>query len=259
MTFSLDPRQIYDLLIEKSSAQTPIRDIIIGLTWTLCQADGMGLCMSPAIPTKTLPWSGTLVNRTIAELAPWVREWEPYQATIGMTAINTAINPHSSLPQRAKPIALLGSSNLAVFEHFLPLIRGRKVAVIGRYPGLSRYENEVEMTVIERKPRDRDLPDPACEYILPESDWVFLTGTSLVNKTFPRLVELSQNARIVLMGPTVPWLAEFAAMGIDYLAGVIVSNPEALRQTVAEGGGVRIFETGVQYRVLALKEDEEKD
>ncbi len=31
-----------------------------------------------------------------------------------------------------------------------------------------------------------------------------------------------------------------------------VTNLEALRQTVAEGGGVRIFETGIQYRVLEL-------
>ncbi|MEM9538077.1 MAG: DUF364 domain-containing protein [Cyanobacteria bacterium P01_E01_bin.42] len=252
MAFSIDPRTIYDLLIEKSAGQTPIQEIIIGLTWTLCQADGMGLCMSPAIPTRTLPWSGTLVDRPIAEIAPWVRSWEPYPATVGMAVINAAINAHSTLLEKATPIALAGSSNLAVFEHFLPLIRGKKVAVIGRYPGLNRYESELEMTVIERQPRDRDLPDPACEYILPESDWVFLTGTSLVNKTFPRLVELSQNARLVLMGPTVPWLSEFAEMGVNYLAGVTVFNPKALRQTVAEGGGVRIFETGVQYRVLEL-------
>ncbi|XTZ10972.1 MAG: Rossmann-like domain-containing protein, partial [cyanobacterium endosymbiont of Rhopalodia yunnanensis] len=89
----------------------------------------------------------------------------------------------------------------------------------------------------------------ASEYLLPESDWVFLTGTSIPNKTFPRLVELSRDAKLVLMGPTVPWLAELAEFGIDYLAGVTVVDPNALRQTVAEGGGVRIFETGVQYQL----------
>ena len=166
--------------------------------------------------------------------------------------INAAINGTSDLPAKAEPISLPGSSNLAVFEHFLPLICGQKVAVIGRYPGLSRYEQEVSMTVIERKPKSQDLPDPAAEYILPEADWVFLTATSIPNKTFPRLVELAQNAKLVLMGPTVPWLPDLADMGIDYLAGVAVTNPSALRQTVAEGGGVRIFETGIQYRVLEL-------
>ncbi len=66
------------------------------------------------------------------------------------------------------------------------------------------------------------------------------------------VVELSKNAKVVLMGPTLPWLAEFAHFGINYIAGVTVSNSTALRQTVAEGDGVRIFETGVQYHLLSL-------
>jgi uncharacterized protein (DUF4213/DUF364 family) len=205
--------------------------------------------MSPAIPTRTLPWSGTLVRKSIADLAGWLNSWNPYEATVGLAAINAAINARSGLIENATAI---GSGNLAVFEHFLPLVRGRKVAVIGRYPGLAKYEKETELTIIERQPGDRDLPDPAAEYILPGADWVFLTATSIANKTFPRLVELSRNAKLVLMGPTVPWLEEFKEMGIDYLAGVEVTDPLALKQTIAEGGGVRIFETGVRYRVLAL-------
>lgn len=248
----IHPREIYDLLLDSSQTETQVKEIIIGLTWTLCKAEGIGLCMSPGTPTRTLPWSGTLVDRSITELSAWIRSWDSYQATIGMAVINAAINSVSPLPAKAQPISLQGSANLAVFEHFLPLIRGQKVAVIGRYPGLSRYEEEVSMTVIERQPNSQDLPDPASEYILPNADWVFLTATSIPNKTFPRLVELAKNAKLVLMGPTVPWLPDLAEMGIDYLAGVAVTNPEALRQTVAEGGGVRIFETGIQYRVLEL-------
>lgn len=245
----MNSRSIYELLLERANDETPIEEIIIGLTWTYCQADGIGLCMSPAIPTRTLPWPGTLVGRSIASLAPWVQSWNAYEATIGLAVINASINRRSTLIEQAEPI---GTGNLAVFERFLPLIHGQKVAVIGRYPGLARYEEQVELTVIERQPIDRDLPDPAAEYILPGVDWVFLTATSIANKTFPRLMELSHNAKVVLMGPTVPWLAEFADMGVDYLAGVNVTNPIALKQTIAEGGGVRIFETGVEYRVLAF-------
>jgi uncharacterized protein len=246
------PREIYNLLLESSQTDTVIQEVIIGLTWTFCQADGIGLCMSPGQLTRILPWSGTLVNQTVAKLAPWLKSWDSYQATVGMAAINAVINQSSPLLAKAQPIFPLGSANLAVFEHFLPLIRGKKVVVIGRYPGLSEYEKEMNLTVLERQPGMQDLPDTACEYILPEAEWVFLTATSIVNKTFPRLVELSQNAKLVLMGATVPWLADLADMGIDYLAGIAVTHPQQLRQTVAEGGGVRIYETGVQYRVLDL-------
>jgi uncharacterized protein (DUF4213/DUF364 family) len=247
----LSPWQIYDILLDRA-VSTPIEELIIGLTWTYCQADGIGLCMSPGVPTRTLPWSGTLVGQSVSHLAPWLKSWDSYEATVAMAAINSVINTRSPLIAQAIPIISIKSPNLAVFEYFLPQIQGKKVAVIGRYPGLGHYSSELDLTVIERQPSSEDLPDPAAEYILPTMDWVFLTATSLVNKTFPRLVELSQNAQLVLMGPTLPWLTEFAGMGIDYLAGIEVTNPLTLRQTVAEGGGVRIFAQGVGYRVLKL-------
>ncbi len=246
------PSEIYDRLLKASQTNAQVQEIMIGLTWTFCRSDGIGLCMSPAQPTRTLPWSGTLVNQPIIKLTPWIRSWESYEATVGMAAINAVINTTSLLLPQAQPIASTGSANLAVFEHFLPLIRGQRVVVIGRYPGLAQYEQETQLTVLERQPTAQDLPDVACEYLLPEADWVFLTATSIANKTFPRLVELAQRAKLVLMGPTVPWLPDLADMGVDYLAGVTITDPEALRQTIAEGGGTRIFETGVQYCVLEL-------
>ena len=108
----------------------------------------------------------------------------------------------------------------------------------------------MDLSVIELQPTPEDYPAPASEYILPEAEWVFLTGTSIANKTFPRLVDLAKNAKLVLMGPTAPWLPELKDLGINYLAGVTVTNEKALKQTVAEGGGVRIFQTGVEYRIV---------
>ena len=54
------------------------------------------------------------------------------------------------------------------------------------------------------------------------------------------------------MGPTLPWLPDLYHFGIDYLAGVVVADPAAVRSIVAEGGGIRLFEGGVQYRVAPL-------
>ncbi|MEA5512041.1 DUF364 domain-containing protein [Crocosphaera sp. UHCC 0190] len=248
----INPKEIYDLLIDYGQTNTPIEEIIIGLTWTLCKAQGMGLCMSPAIPTRTLSWSGTLVNKPVQELALWLRSWDSYQATIAMAAINSIINTNSPLPPQAIALPPATSANLSVFEYFLPQLQGKRVSVIGRYPGLTKYEQAMTIHVIELNPAPGDFPSPASEYLLPDSDWVFLTATSIPNKTFPRLVELSRNATLVLMGPTVPWLEELADFGINYLAGVTITDPTALRQTVAEGGGVRIFDTGVQYHLLEL-------
>ena len=246
----INPREIYDLMLDYGSKDTQLQEIIIGLTWTLCLTEGAGLCMSPGIATRTLPFSGTLVNKSISELASWLLSWNPYQATVAMAAINSVINSSSTLPDNATVLSPEGSANLVVFEHFLPQIRNKKVCVIGRYPGLNKYSTQMEMNVIELNPGAEDFPAPASEYLLPEAEWVFLTATSIVNKTFPRLVQLAKNSKLVLMGPTLPWLPELKHMGIDYLAGIQVTNLPTLRQTVAEGGGVKIFENGIKYCVV---------
>ncbi|MEO1377633.1 MAG: DUF4213 domain-containing protein, partial [Cyanobacteria bacterium J06635_10] len=123
----INPREIYDLMLDYGTKDTEVKEIIIGLTWTLCIAENAGLCMSPGIATRTLPFSGTLVNKSISELAPWLLSWNPYQATVAMAAINSVINYSSNLPNTGTVLSPEGSANLAVFEHFLPQIRNKNV------------------------------------------------------------------------------------------------------------------------------------
>lgn len=242
------PQRVYELLLDHAHSKHQVELINIGLVWTLCKAKHYGLAMSPQLPTRTLSWSGTLVGKPLNELCTWINQWDAYQATIGLAAINAALSSNSALLNGIS----LSAGNLAVFEHFLPKLQGKKVVVIGRYPFIENYADQFDLIIIERQPTTGDYPDTACEFLLPTADWVFLTATSLINKTFPRLVELASSATTVLMGPSTPWLAELAEFGIDYLAGVQVSDAKKLQQTIAEGGGIRIFETGVRYRIVEL-------
>jgi len=249
--------EVYSLLLDNLEPDARIEDLILGLTWTYCRSEGVGLAMGPEQANRTLPWSGTLRGRPLTEVAHWIRSWDPIEAATAMAAINSSLNYRNPLQAQATPIVPQGvPANLSVFEHFLPQLHGKKVTVVGRYPGLDRYRDCCDMTVLERRPQADDLPDQACEYVLPESEWVFMSATTLSNKTFPRLAELARDSQLVLMGPTVPWLNELVDFGVDYLAGVVVRDEERLKQTVAEGGGTRIFETGVEYRVVDLREVE---
>lgn len=257
-----NPYEIYDLLQDYAADTESVGEVVIGLVWTYCEAEALGLAMSPGFPTRTLPWSGTLRGKQLKELAGWVRDFEPYRATVGMAAVNAGINRlRLAAPGTVLEPLTGGDNNLAVFEHFLPDIRGKKSVCIGRYPGLDRFiaAHELDMTVLERQPGAGDLPDAASEYLLPQAEWVFLTASTLTNKTFPRLAERSRNARTVLMGPTTPWLPEFSHFGIDYLAGIDVTDATSLKQTVAEGGGVRIFDAGLRHRIAALSSEASKE
>ncbi|MCX7086869.1 MAG: DUF364 domain-containing protein [Methylococcales bacterium] len=250
-----NPQRIYELLLDYAASDCQVNALNIGRVWTACKTDAaIGMAMSPASYTRTLPWSGTLVGKSLGELACWINAWEPYKATVGMSAINCSLNAHE-LPAGITLLSPINGGNLAVFEHFLPQLADKKVVVIGHYPGIERYTEQVDLHIIERNPVDNDYPDPACEFILADADWVFLTASSIPNKTFPRLAELSQHATTVLMGPTVPWLPELHLFGIDYLAGIEVVDPVKLYETVAEGGGVRVFENGLRYRIVDLTPD----
>jgi hypothetical protein len=243
----------YQLLLDHADSSTKVEELILGLTWTFCRSEtGIGLAMSPGQPCRTLPWAGTLRGRTVKELATWIQHTDPFESSIGMAAINSVINDESELVARAKPLAGQWPGNLAVFEHFLPQLRDQRIAVIGRYPGMDTYLSGLNVTVLELNPSPNDLPAHAAETVLPEVQWVFLTASSIINKTFPRLTELAQDATVVLMGPTVPWLRELVEFNIDYLAGVIIQDGNKLRQTIAEGGGTKIFEGGVRYAVVEL-------
>lgn len=253
----MNPWSVYELLLDRVAGTHDVaEEVVMGLVWTLCRGGrGAGLAMTPAAAPRTLSWPGTLVGRPLAQLAAWLRDWDPHAASVGLAAVNAIINTQDNpLLARARPLAATVPGNLAVFAHFLPQLAGRRVVVIGRYPGLDALARELDLVVLERQPGPGDLPDPACEYLLPAADWVFLTASSLANKTFPRLAELARGAKTVLMGPGTPWLPDLAEFGIDYLAGVHITDPEQLRRTVAEGGGTRLFEGGVGYALAPLAE-----
>lgn len=247
-----NPKYIYELLIDHASSNAKVTGVCLGQVWTFCKAEkadgcNLGLAMSPQQTPRTLSFPGTLVGKTLTELASWVNDWEASKATVGMAAINCSLNTRPLTD--AIPLA---NGNLVVFEHFLPQLRHKKVVVIGRYPGIEAYQKQFDLTILERQPQANDYPDPSCEFLLPQADWVFISGSTIVNKTFPRLAELSQHATTVLMGPTVPWLPQLAEFGIDYLAGVGIEDSIALEQTVAEGGGIRIFAQAVRYHLAKL-------
>ncbi|MEG3639350.1 DUF364 domain-containing protein [Magnetococcus sp. PR-3] len=246
---------LYDQLLEQATlaaGEGRVAEVTIGPVWTVVRTDdgGMGLAMSPSVATRTLPWSGSLRGRPLSELITWVKSWNFHEAAVGMAALNASLGIPMAWAREATPLMTPGSANLAVFDHFKRHLTHKKVVVVGRYPGLDRLIEEGNWQVLERDPEQGDLPDSACEYLLPEADWAFITASALTNKTLPRLLELSRHAVTVLMGPSLPWWTEWSRFGVDFLAGVRIAHEDAVLHTAAEGGGVRIFEAGARYHLL---------
>ncbi len=250
-------------IFAKHLASSPaiIEQFQIGLTWTTCRVNinghqSLGFAMTPHSQTRLLDWPGTIAGQPVKSLLGYLDSSNEFEMALVISAINAIVNSESNpLPKDACLVKPYDCANVSLFNHFKPFLKHKKVVVIGRYPHLESVMQGIDYQVIERMPQKGDLPDSAAEYVLPNADWVFITASSLVNKTFPRLAELARNAVTVLMGPSMPWLNDFVDNGVDFLAGVTVKDIAKAQQIAMEGGGIRLFGTGVEYAVLNISQD----
>ncbi|HEX8545054.1 MAG TPA: DUF364 domain-containing protein [Pseudomonas sp.] len=244
---------LYDWLLGCVSEAPPVQNVCLGLNWTLAQVDeNLGFAFSPRQVPRTLSWAGTLRGQSSQTLGSWLLSWNDAEAAVGLAVLNAGINTPSGCASQAQPLVGNTPGHLRVFAHFGRQLQGRNVVVIGHYPGLAQLWHGFAYHCLERLQQEGDSPDSACEYLLPAADWVFISASSIANKTLPRLLELSRHAQVVLMGPSLPWLRQWQQWGVNYLAGVRVLDATAALQVTMEGGGTRLFNGPVQYGLLRL-------
>ncbi|MDR2142677.1 MAG: DUF364 domain-containing protein [Deltaproteobacteria bacterium] len=221
---------LYDQLLALTDPGQPVTGFESGRFWLMVTtaSGAVGLAQKPGGDPPQSP-----VGLSLRETAQFVKSWDFNQAAVGLAAINAAIN--------SRPLAKPG---LDAFDFYLNEVKGRKVAVVGHFPYLNRYKSSCQLTILERNPQPGDLPDSAAEYILPEQDYVFVTGSALINKTLPRLLELSAQAVVTLVGPSVPLTPLLFDYGVATLAGLIVDDTPQLIQGVKTDQCEAIFKSG---------------
>jgi uncharacterized protein len=203
----------------------------------------VGMSMTPREGEKSIVHAGSIAGRSLKEIAAYVKSWNNYEAALGLAAINSFVNA-------PKKIELLNGApidqqpQINVFELMTDRIKGKKVAVIGHFRGLEKMTDICHLSILERFPQPGDYPDPACEYILPEQDYVFITGTTLINKTLPRLLQLSRNAFVSIVGPSTPLCPVFFKYGVDLLAGTVITDGNRVKQLIREGDQHDFFDNG---------------
>lgn len=253
----LDPWSLYDGLIAGIPEDVLVTDFGLGLAWVFVQAEcGCGVAWTmrggARLHAPAPDWRG----RPLRELAETSKSWDFTQASLGVAALNAwysrheLLDPLGAVYEEAREMAP-GEQKREAFHEFRPLMAGKRVTVIGHFPHvLDLRACCAELTVLERNPGEGDTPDPACEYVLPHQDMVFSTGTVTINKTLPRILQLSRPALTVMTGPSVvpsPLLFEW---GADVLAGSVVGDPEKTAFAVRQGRGMLFGEAVQMMRVV---------
>ncbi|MDI6639265.1 MAG: DUF364 domain-containing protein, partial [Methanocellales archaeon] len=123
-----------------------------------------------------------------------------------------------------------------------------KVIEIRMRPGYFPFVEEIkrDVFVFEKRPRHGVLPDTAEEELLPKCDLVVISGSTFVNKSLQRLLEISGGYTLVI-GPTTPLTSILFDYGADVLAGVIVHDAEKALEIVSQGGGTPSLKSVVKF------------
>ncbi len=236
---------LYDQLIEAVPDDAMASEALLGWHWTMVRSRGVGMALSPFDRSAAPEVVGRIAGRRVRELAEMVKSWDSAEASVGLAAINSVINSREQV-ERMSGVPLEQHPDVPAFEHYAPMVRGKKVAVVGHFPGLEHLQAVSHVSVLERHPQEGDYPDPACEYILPEQDFVFISSTAIINKTLPRLLELSRGALVVLLGPSTPLTPFLFEHGVACLAGTVVVDEASAWRAASEGASREVFSHGAR-------------
>lgn len=250
--------ELYDTMIAGIPEECLVDEFICG-TYGVLIRSGERCGFSHIIPGDTLPETmKKTLNMPLRKLAECIKSWNFVEASVGLAAINTWYNSPATAADNGIVLANSLYSEDRLNDPFIAYqnrIKNRKVAIFGHFPYVEQLFRPVsDLVIIAREPEEEgDYPESAADYILPEYDFVVLSCTSLIYKTLPRLLNLSKNAYVILVGPSTPLAPSLFAFGVNDLSGFVVKDNAGAAQIVAGLERSPIYKTGQK---VALKSQE---
>ncbi len=230
-------------------------DIRIGLHWTAVAVDvggvircGLASTVSQKHPNHSqepdIPQAGYLLRLSGRELADFVRSRNTLASSIGMAAIN-ALLPQPE-PYQFRTI----NAEIFIAEHG----QGKNVAIVGRFPFLSRLRNEVNhLYIIEMDPQPGEYGPEEAQEILQHADVIAITAMTLINKTFDDIIRYCPaNAITIMLGPSTPLSPVLYDYGLDLLSGAIVDKVGIVLNSISQGASFKQIQmAGVRLVTMA--------
>jgi uncharacterized protein len=214
------------LLESIAGCDDPVKGVWVGLNWTVVESRYVGMSHTYKPSERIdLEHAGELASFSVDQLAKRILSWNPLEASLGIAAINSQIAADGRKGN--------------IIDFIREKVKGKTVTVIGRFPFFQELSAIAKKAyLLEIEPIGDELPAFASEEILPQSDINLITGTTLINHSLQRLLELGSNGLNIVVGPTTPLSPVLFEFGADILAGVKIVDRDALIQGVSQGVGM---------------------
>ena len=240
--------ELYQKLIGGIPEDVGVKKLMLGEQWAYVEAEsGTGVSMMVRGGAGASRIDRAASEFTLRDLAALSTSWSFVEATAGVAALNAW---YASEPQARAAGMVIDEGENDGFRVYRDLVEGKCVTVVGHFPLIERMGDICDLTVLERMPQPGDIPDPACEYIIGEQDYLFITGITLQNKTLPRLLELAREGgtEVIMVGPSVVPAPVLFGYGVSCLAGSIVlaERADKVKLAMEQGSRTSIFGAGLQ-------------
>jgi len=227
---------IDNLIASAKHNSAPVKDVRVGVSWTGVWGKYCGLSKTYGIPVAHGNYTrdmGRLTEKTTLELAEYAKSWNLIEASIGVAAVNAMIKAEKCIEINAREL---------IFEKG----RGKKIAISGAFPftpELKKIAKELWVFELDQSridPAQGIITETAAEEIIPQSEVVIITGSTLINKSAERLLELARQAKAytVVLGPSTPMSRGWFDYGVHLVAGAEVIKPEAVLNKLSQSGGM---------------------
>jgi len=225
--------KVIDALLDTLDTEAPVRDLRVCLKAAAVRTRRLGLAsVLPGLDHRCAteePRPKRLSDMSAGKLALLARSADWIEASVGLAAINSLLEPDESRLSDGKALELIRRHGA-----------GGNVVVVGHFPFVERLRGEVKrLDVLELSPTAEDLPASEAPRVIPEADLVAMTGTTLINHTFEGLMDLARGKRVILLGPSTPLSPVLFDYGVSAICGSLVIDPEAALRSISEGLGFR--------------------
>lgn len=212
-----------------------VADVRVGLGYSAVQLDdgnlGVAFTFTDQARGGCTVFHGMrpLASRPASDLLSLLASADPIEAGVGLACANALANRKGigAVDGDVLDRVELGpQDDVAMVGHFGPLVGAIK-------------KRAHSLVVLERVTTPTGELRPMQEFVdvLPKSQVVFITATSIINHTIDDLLTAAKGCReVVVLGPSTPLLPEaFAGESVTMLSGVLAKAPKDILRVVSEG------------------------
>ena len=238
--------QLLEELINSLKRDLPVTAGVVGSHLIAVASRRLGLAAHlPRVeggePVPSEKAISTLVGWSARDLAMWLMGDEWLKAGIGMASLNSLLEiDYGKLREiNAKHIIADRAA-------------GKNLMVVGHFPFVNTIRSSVRnLWVMEKKPGAEYISEEEGYQFLPEADVVAITGSSLINHTFGRIMSYCRSGSFkIMLGPSTPLSPVLFDYGLDVIGGALVETMNTVLAEVEQGAAFRELK-GVRTVVMA--------